>query len=138
MMFYKNPGITLANKKDNMSTSAVKGLSGLILSSPDPDRLAAFYKKVLGIPVALQSHGHFKAHWEGDFDDIHFAILKQGPATGQNSPIVASFHVDDVKTFLEDHGLTLSYPILDLGDGNFVGEINDPDGNPIRLWMHKK
>jgi predicted enzyme related to lactoylglutathione lyase len=121
-----------------MTTNAVKGLSGLILASPNPDQLAGFYRKALGIPLELRSHGGFGDHWECDFEDVHFAVLKQGPATGQNNPIVPSFHVDNIEAFVEEHGLILSYPLMNLGEGNFVGEISDPDGNPIRLWMHKK
>jgi hypothetical protein len=121
-----------------MSAPVVKGLSGLILSSPNPDRLAQFYKTVLGIPIALNSHGGFTKHWEGDFDQIHFAILQRGPLVGQVAAIVPSFQVDDVEIFIHAHQLALAYPMLDLGDGNFVGEVNDPDGNPVRLWMSKK
>jgi len=46
--------------------------------------------------------------------------------------------LDDIGVFIEEHGLALAYPLMDLGGGNFVGEVDDPDGNPIRLWMHKK
>jgi predicted enzyme related to lactoylglutathione lyase len=121
-----------------MTTNSVKGLSGLILASPNPNQLAGFYQKVLGIPLELRSHGGFGDHWECDFDDVHFAVLKQGPSTGQDNPIVPSFYVDNIEAFVEEHGLVLSYPLMNLGEGNFVGEISDPDGNPIRLWMHKK
>ena len=121
-----------------MIKNAVKGLTGLILASPDPDQLAGFYKKTLGIPMELRSHGDFSAHWECDFDNVHFAVLKQGSSTGQEAPLVPSFEVDDIETFVREHGLVLSYPLMDLGDGNFVGEVNDPDGNPIRLWMHNR
>ena len=121
-----------------MPQNTVKGLSGLIFSSPDPVVLAGFYKHVLGIPLELRSHGDFDAHWECDFDDVHFAVLKEGESTGQYSPLVPSFHVNDIEDFVREHGLVLSYPVMDLGEGSFIGEVNDPDGNPIRLWMHKK
>jgi len=70
-----------------------------------------------------------------DHQAFHFAVLKQGPSTGQDSPIVPSFQVDNIEAFIAEHHLVLSYPLMNLGDDNFAGEVNDPDGNPIRLWM---
>ena len=121
-----------------MKKNAVNNLTGLILASPNPDRLAGFYKATLGIPMELRSHGDFTAHWECDFDGVHFAVLKQGPSTGQDAPIVPSFEVDDIEAFVEEHRLVLSYPLLDLGNDNFIGEVSDPDGHPVRLWMQRK
>lgn len=121
-----------------MNNRKVKGLSGLILASPDPDRLASFYKTVLGIPMTLSSHGGFDEHWECDFNRVHFAILERGGSSGQTAPIVPSFFVDNIDAFIRDHQLSLSQPVLELGGGALVGEINDPDGNPVRLWMKGK
>jgi|SRR5580704_10796374 hypothetical protein len=121
-----------------MKKNAVHSLTGLILASSNPDQLAGFYKNTLGIPMELRSHGDFSKHWECDFDGVHFAVLQQGPPTGQDAPIVPSFEVEDIEAFVKAHGLVLSYPIMDLGDDNFIGEVNDPDGHPVRLWMQKK
>jgi len=27
------------------------------------------------------------------------------------------------------------HPLMNLGDGNFVGSVADTDGNVVRLWM---
>ena len=112
------------------------GLGGLIFESPNPDRLASFYKETLGLPLKLRTHGGLYEHWECDYNNIHFAILKAGEVFDGNL-IVPSFIVDDIEKLVSEHNLTLEDKILPLGEGSFVGRIKDPDGNRIHLWMNK-
>ena len=66
--------IILWNKMKNLS---VQGLSGVIMSSANPENLANFYNEVLGIPLKLNRHGNTPDHWECDYNGIHFAVLKR-------------------------------------------------------------
>ncbi|HWV74752.1 MAG TPA: VOC family protein, partial [Pseudosphingobacterium sp.] len=113
-------------------------LTGAIMSSTDPEKLARFYNEVLGIPLKLNRHGNMPAHWECDYNGIHFAILKRKSSQQPNENIVLSFRVDDINEFVAAHNIELIHPIMDLGDGAFVVSFKDTDGNTLRLWMHKE
>lgn len=119
------------------TTNKTLGLTGLIFQSPHPDRLARFYKEIMGIPLELNTHGGLYEHWECDFNHIHFAILKAEEVFDGNL-VVPSFAVHDIEEFVTAHRLTLEEDILPLGGGSFVGRIKDPDGNRVHLWMHKR
>ena len=120
----------------NMKTTTVNGLSGVILSSPNPGVLAEFYSAKLGISMVLNRHGNTPNHWECDFNGIHFAVLKRPAGTTPNDNIVLSFGVDNIEEFVKEHGIQLAHPIMDLGEGAYIASFNDPDGNTLRLWMH--
>lgn len=118
------------------TTNHTKGLGGLLFSSPNPNRLADYYKNVFGLPLQLQTHGGLYEHWECDFNNIHFAILKAEEVFDGNL-VIPSFIVDDIEKFIAAHKLVLEEDILPLGGGSFIGRITDPDGNRIHLWMNK-
>lgn len=120
-----------------MKKLQVKGLSGLIMASPNPEKLAAFYKEVIGLPLELNKHGNLPEHWECDFNNIHFAILRQRGNGNPSNSIVPSFAVEDISAFVTAHDLAMLHPMMDLGGGSYVASIEDLDGNTIRLWMNK-
>ncbi|MCX6213673.1 hypothetical protein [Spirosoma sp.] len=120
-----------------MNTRQVNGLTGVIMSSPEPERLATFYRDVLGIPLGLNRHGNTPEHWECDYKGIHYAVLKQKVLTQANVNTVLSFAVDDIEGFVRTHSISLIHPIMDLGDGASIASFKDPDGNILRLWMTK-
>ncbi len=95
-----------------MENIKVKGLTGIIMSSPEPERLANFYKKVLGIPLALNRHGNTPEHWECDYNGIHYALLKRKVNEQPNENIVLSFVVDDIESFVTTHHIKLIHPIM--------------------------
>ena len=115
----------------------VKGLTGIIMSSANPERLAKFYKEVLGIPLELNRHGNLPAHWECDYEGVHYAVLKRKVNEQSNETIVPSFAVDDIAGFVAAHAIKLIHPIMDLGEGAYVASFKDPDGNTLRCWMNK-
>lgn len=120
-----------------MNTVQVKGLGGVIMSSPEPERLANFYRDVLGIPMALSRHGNTPEHWECDYNGIHYAVLKQKVNAQANVNTVLSFRVDDIERFVKAHNIPLIHPIMDLGEGASIVSFKDPDGNILRFWMDK-
>jgi predicted enzyme related to lactoylglutathione lyase len=121
-----------------MEKLKVKCLTGLIMSSKNPDRLAKFYKEVLGLPLQLNRHGNLPEHWECDFENIHYAILKDHNTDIASSNFVPSFEVDDINEFVKQHEVAMLHPLMNLGGGSFVGSIADADGNVVRLWMTNK
>lgn len=118
-----------------MEKQKIKRMTGLIMSSANPSRLATFYIDVLGIPLALNKHGDLPEHWECDFEGIHYAILKDRKNDVAASNFVPSFEVDNINEFVQQNDLAMLHPLMNLGDGSFVGSIADLDGNVIRLWM---
>lgn len=113
-----------------------KGLGALILYSPNPERLAKFYRDVIGIPFELQTHGRIREHYECSYHNIHFAILKRN-SVEVTCTIVPSFRVDDIAGFVKEKNLEMLHPVIDLGKDSFISTIKDVDGNMIRLWMNR-
>lgn len=114
----------------------VKGLSGIILSSSNPERLAKFYIDVMGIPMKLSQHGSTPEHWECDFRGIHFAILRTTKDGVKSNNITPSFYVDDIDKFVSLNNIQTDEITMDLGNAFSLG-FKDPDNNNVRLWMHK-
>ncbi len=115
-----------------MSTSF---LTGVIMFSQEPERLAAFYRETLGIPFEMAQHGQLAEHIECEFNNIHFAILRKGQISAGGN-IIPSFAVDDLEAFLDTvgrRGIKPLHPIIDIGEGKRVSTITDPDGNGVRL-----
>lgn len=121
-----------------MENLRVKGLSGVIISSANPQNLADFYNDVLGLPLKLNRHGNTPEHWECDYNGIHFAILKRKVTEKANENIVLSFVVDDIDHFVAKANISLIHPVIDLGEGAYIASFKDTDGNTLRLWMNKK
>jgi len=119
-----------------MEKLKVKGLTGLIMSSKDPEKLAQFYINIIGLPLKLNKHGNLPAHWECDFEGIHYAILKDINTDAGSSNFVPSFAVDNINEFVAQHDLAMLHPLMNLGGGSYVASISDVDGNVIRLWMN--
>ena len=111
---------------------AVQHLAGVIMFSPDPERLAGFYRDTLGVPFEKQQHGQIREHLECEFSGIHFAILKK-VQTNPGSTVVPSFRVSDVEAFLKQTQAKPLHPIIDIGEGKQICSIADVDGNAIRL-----
>lgn len=107
----------------------------MIVSSADPDRTAAFYRDVIGIPFSRNRHGGLQEHWECDHNGIHFAILPPWGGGSDHARMIPSFEVEDIEGFLREHQLKPQHPIMRLDAGKYVVTITDVDGNVIRLWM---
>lgn len=52
-------------------------LSAVIVVSSDAERLARFYREVLGVPLQPAQHGESHRHYECLLGDVHFAIHPQ-------------------------------------------------------------
>lgn len=121
-----------------MTHETIEFLSAVLLVSPDPARLAAFYRDVVGIPLEPEHHGSTAPHWGCNLGQIHFAIHPVESFPDRRSGVGAvklAFTVFDIRAAarrLEAAGVRLLYPPRDTGFFQ-VTAIEDPDGNLIEL-----
>lgn len=119
----------------------IEFLSAVLLTSRRPDRLAAFYRDVLGVPLREERHASGPAHWGCELGDVHFAIHPADDAAADDdhgpAPIRLAFWVFDLRSFVrrleDEHGVQCRYPIQDLGSSSLVTAITDVDGNEVEL-----
>ncbi len=119
----------------------IKYITGLILSSRDPDKLADFYRDILNVPVVKTEHGGTQTHYECDLGDVHFAIHPVYP--GQPMPLntavkigFAVFDLDKVIESLKSKNITFYGPMT--ADFGVVIGLVDPEGNGINFYQHSK
>jgi predicted enzyme related to lactoylglutathione lyase len=116
----------------------VIALAGLVLSSPNPGALAAFYKDRLGVPLEDAHHGQ-GAHFEGLLNRTHIAVwseAERGSPREPDGPVVPVFVVRDVREAVEsarNAGTPIALEPLDIGEGKLVASLLDPDGRVVRL-----
>ena len=111
---------------------AARFLSAVIVHSQNPQALADFYQRILGLPFKATDHNE-ELHFECELADTHFAIFEdRSPQEGRNR-ITLAFAIDDMCEFLHklrsehvgvtagpiEHGFGILVSILDC-DGNHV------------------
>lgn len=116
-------------------------LSAVTITSPDPARLAEFYRSQLGVPLERASHGPMKDHFESWLGDpthggVHFAVLKGRARADDAAGAAPTFRVRNIADCVDE--LTRAevaplHPIADLGEGKRLVSFRDPDGNIFRL-----
>src|SRR5215475_1039078 len=100
----------------------VRFISGVILVSRQAERVAGFYRDVLGLPLAEERHGDTQPHWGCELGDTRFAVHPAGdypedPVTGP-SPVKVAFMVFDLAgmiSWLDKCGVPLCYPRAGVG-----------------------
>lgn len=119
-------------------TEKIEFLSAVLLVSKHPERLAAFYRDVVGLPLEEEKHGDSAAHFGCELGDLHFAIHPvenfEGGGYGTGS-IKLAFTVFDMAAFvtrLQAAGVKLAYPPKDTGF-SLMTALSDPDGNYIEF-----
>jgi predicted enzyme related to lactoylglutathione lyase len=121
-----------------MAEECIEFLSAVIVVSRDPGRLAAFYRDVVGLPLADERHGQSLPHFGCTLGDLHFAIhpVETFPDRRDGvGSVKLAFNVFDLQAFadrLTVKGVKLLYPPKDTGF--FISTaIEDPDGNFIEF-----
>jgi predicted enzyme related to lactoylglutathione lyase len=109
-------------------------ISGVILLSTDPSRLAKFYRDVLGIPIEQEEHD--RTHWGCELGDIHFAIhkanIEPGTTGGPFKIALTTWCMNEAVNKLQHHNVALLHPPENRGFGKIAAFL-DPDGNRIEL-----
>jgi predicted enzyme related to lactoylglutathione lyase len=127
-----------AGAKKAASAEKIEFLSGVLLVSPDPMRLADFYRDVVGVELEAEEHAGAMPHWGCTLGDIHFAIhpIEDFPdrraGVGAIKLAFTTFDVRALARRLEERGAKLVRPIKDTGF--FLSAmIQDPDGNLLEF-----
>lgn len=116
----------------------VKSVCGVILATDDPERLAGFYARALGLEFEREEHGDLAVHFGADIGTVHFGIhppenLGQ-PASGQHAGRIA-FEVESLADAVESIRRAGGREIEPPHDEGFgpVAAFEDPDGNGFEV-----
>jgi predicted enzyme related to lactoylglutathione lyase len=112
-----------------------ESLSAVVYHSPEPERLADFYRRHIGIPFEHGHHGPMRDHLEAFFGGMHFAILK-GPVRDGDGAVSPTFRVKGLDRFigaLAEDGVQPKHKVADLGEGKRLVSFRDVDGNVFSL-----
>lgn len=121
-----------------MDGEPIEFLSAVLIVSESPERLADFYRDVVGIPLEEERHGDSRAHWGCTLGDIHLAIHPVATFPDGRSGVGSvklAFTVFDIQALakrLERRGVPLLYPPRDTGFF-WSTAILDPDGNLVEF-----
>lgn len=118
-------------------TPNIRGLKSIVLTSSNPDALAAFYRDVLGLPLEQERHKGTDVHWACQDGPLHWAIHPRDgfwlPANEapENSTLL-SFTIESLDAFLahlQERGVEV-VARRNIGPMKSV-TIRDPDGRLV-------
>ena len=121
-----------------MKRESIDFLSAVLLVSENPQRLADFYRDVIGVPLEEERHGNSLPHWGCTLGELHFAIhpVETFPdrqsGTGSVKLAFTVFDIGALARRLEESGVPLLYPPRDTGFF-WSTAIRDPDGNMVEF-----
>jgi predicted enzyme related to lactoylglutathione lyase len=122
----------------NRMNEKIEFLSAILIVSKDPERLANFYKDIIGMPLEVEQHGKIDKHYGCELGDLHFAIHPtsnfEGTGHGTGS-VKLAFTVFDMKAFVDkvkSKGYALAYEPKDTGFAMMTA-LTDPDGNYVEF-----
>jgi predicted enzyme related to lactoylglutathione lyase len=128
---------SISNRGQAMSEK-IEFLSAVLLISKDPERLATFYREVVGLPLEDEQHGETEKHFGCELGDLHFAIHPvsnfKGTSFGTGS-VKLAFTVFNMNAFVERvraKGVKFEYQPKDTGFAMMTALV-DPDGNYIEF-----
>ncbi len=116
----------------------IESICGIILTTDNLEKMAKFYRDVLGLPLEREEHGDMDVHFGCDLGNIHFAIhplsdfgeTRKGHATAK-----VAFKVDSLASCVSKLKGAGYPPVEEPHDEGFgpVARFRDPDGNLIEL-----
>ncbi len=121
-----------------MKSESIEFLSAILLISKNHDKLAQFYKEVVGLPLEPEEHGETLKHYGCELGDLHFAIHPPENFSDKNigmGSVKLAFTVFDMNAFVkrvESKGHKFEYEPKDLGF-SIMTAMHDPDGNYIEF-----
>lgn len=111
-------------------------IAAVLLFSPDPARLAAFYREHLGVPLRRVAVPDLDEHWACDIGPVYLSIWPlAGAASGPSRGGVALYVADVPGSFerLSALGLAVDFAPRRTRLG-VIARLRDPDGNPLELY----
>src|SRR4051812_38954251 len=105
-------------------------IDAVLIDTADAERLVAFYRDVVGVPLVAERHGGAK-HYGCDLGGLHFAI--HGGAAAKPGAVTPSFGVDDVDAVVaraRAAGHRIEQEPADRPFGR-LASVRDPDGNLV-------
>jgi predicted enzyme related to lactoylglutathione lyase len=121
----------------------VRGIGGIFMKAKDPKALAAWYERVLGLPVESWGGAFFEwskidapagsgTVWSAFKEDTTYFAPSE-------KPFMLNFVVADLDAMLAQaraEGAAVEDKILDEFNGRFA-HLMDPEGTRIELWEPK-
>jgi predicted enzyme related to lactoylglutathione lyase len=111
-------------------------LNSFIISTKQPERLAAFYEKVLGMPAGMVDREH--GYWGWQVGSAFFAVLdhsEMGGGSKDPGRMMCNFETSQVKQEFERIQalgavvIQAPYELM----GGWIATFADPDGNYFQL-----
>lgn len=116
----------------------IEFLSAVLLISKNADKLASFYRDIVGIPLEVEQHGSTEKHYGCELGDLHFAIHPASNFAGKKcdtGAIKLAFTVFNLYSFVErikSAGVKIEYEPKDMGFA-IMTALLDPDGNYVEF-----
>ena len=116
----------------------INALGALLLISDNAEKLAAFYRDALELPITEERHDDVPLHYGCEIGGTHFAIHPSAdwpgdPAPNAQSPVIVFYTTDVHADYdrLVAHGVEATPPF----DHGFavLTAFRDPDGNNVQV-----
>lgn len=120
-----------------MNELAVRNICGVIIVTEDVERLAQFYRDVIGLDLDREEHAGLPVHYGTALGTIHFGIHPPGSYHRSSWPrggSVVALTVDSIDScqhWLQARGIETS-EVRDEGFGPLL-TLQDPDGNLVEF-----
>lgn len=121
-----------------MAFDGTRFISAVLLVSRQAERLATFYRDVLGIPLEDEQHCNTAKHYGCEMGDLHFAIHPTANFANDEAGVGGTrlaFEVFDMQGFvhhLRSKGVEPLYPPKQQGP-MLITAVKDPDGNHVEF-----
>ena len=117
----------------------VTGIGGIFFKAQNPEKLSAWYREHLGIPV-VDGHADFLRRDKDDPKSTGRTVWSIFPANTDyfKSPVMINYRVANLDRMLEQlrRGGVEIHKVEDYDYGRFAW-ITDPEGNRVELWEPK-
>jgi catechol-2,3-dioxygenase len=124
-----------------MTSHPRMSLSGIVLDSPDPRSLAAFYQRLLGWTVKTEDPTWVKLNAPGDgpglsfqLEELHARPTWPSTAGDQQMQVHLDIEVDDLEA-AGAHAIAVGAVLADFQPQEDVRVYLDPAGHPFCLFL---
>ncbi len=116
----------------------LESVCGVILTSNNPERLAAFYSAVFDVKFQKEHHGDLLEHFGVDIGKVHLGIhplRNMNRCEAGNASITIAYHVKSLEKVLHRLTKLQAIEVLSAHDEGFgmVASYKDPDGNVFEV-----